>query len=76
GRIEGRGLDPKVIKKPSVWLASSASDGITGCRYVAERWDETLIPDQAAEGCREPVIFTTPERKTPLEKAWKESGKI
>ena len=76
GKIEGRGLDPKVIKKPSVWLASPASDGITGCRYVAERWDESLTPDEAAEGCREPVIFTTPERKTPLEKAWKESGKI
>jgi len=76
GAVEGRGLDPRVIKKPAVWLASPASDGVTGCRYVAERWDDNLPPDEAAEGCREPVIFTPPERETPLTRAWKPTGSV
>ena len=75
GAIEGKGLNPKIIKKPAVWLASSQSDNITGCRYVAERWDETLPVDEAAEKCREPVIFTPPKRKTPLDLAWKPTTK-
>lgn len=74
GAIQGRGLDPTVIRQPAVWLASPASDGVTGCRYVAERWDDSLDPDAAAEACREPVIFTPPKRETPLTRAWKPTG--
>jgi len=75
GEITGRGLDPKVIVPMAVWLASRASDGITGCRYTADRWDSSLTPDEAAEGCRERAIFPVPERKTPLKKAWAEPGR-
>jgi len=73
GAIEGKGLNPKIIRKPAVWLASTQSDNVTGCRYVAERWDETLPVDEAAEKCREPAIFTAPTRKTQLGLAWKKT---
>jgi NAD(P)-dependent dehydrogenase (short-subunit alcohol dehydrogenase family) len=78
GKIQNRGLDPAVIGPISVWLASNASDGITGCRYAADRWDTALGvqgPDQAmaaAEGSRERAIFPVPERPTPLDRAWKD----
>ena len=74
GEIEGRGLDPSVIVPMALWLASSASDGISGCRYVADRWDDSLAPDTAAEGCRECAVFPKPRRNTPLTKAWTPPG--
>ncbi len=74
GAIPGKGLDPNVIVPMSVWLASTASDDITGCRYVADRWDATLSPNDAAEGCREPAIFPRPTRPSKLTKTWMPSG--
>ncbi len=74
GRIPNRGLEPTVIVPMARWLASVASDGITGCRYAADKWDESLSPIEAAEGCRECAIFPAPTRETPLEKAWTEPG--
>jgi 3-oxoacyl-[acyl-carrier protein] reductase len=74
GEIPGRGLDPTVIVPMALWLASPASDGINGCRYVADRWDDSLPPDQAAEGCRECAVFPKPRRDTPLTKAWVPPG--
>ncbi|MBK17640.1 MAG: hypothetical protein CMM52_02195 [Rhodospirillaceae bacterium] len=74
GNIDGRGLDPRVIGPMAVWLGSEASNDTTGCRFVAEQWDDSLPVDQAAEGCRERAIFTPPKRETPLEKAWREPG--
>ncbi len=73
GRIPGRGMAPEVIVPPALWLASEASDGITGCRYIANRWDPALAPDAAAERCREPAVFPVPERETPLDRAWSKS---
>lgn len=70
GRVEGRGLDPAVIRPMAVWLASPASDGISGCRYTAEFWDPLLEPEAAAEACREPAIFPEPARDTPIKRAW------
>jgi 3-oxoacyl-[acyl-carrier protein] reductase len=74
GKIPGKGLDPRVIVPMSIWLASTASDGVTGCRYVADRWDSSLAPDDAAEGCREPAIFPPPTRPSKLTKTWTPSG--
>ena len=31
-------LDPQVMAPPLLWLASTASDGVTGRRFVATRW--------------------------------------
>jgi len=70
GKIPNRGADPSVIGPIAVWLASTQSDGITGCRYCADKWDSNLPPDLAAEGCREPAIFPKPSKPTPLTKTW------
>ena len=48
-------LDPEVMAAPSVWLASTASDGINGCRFVAARWDPSLPPREAADRARAEV---------------------
>ena len=72
GEIDGKGLSPTVIGPMAVWLASENANDTTGCRFVAELWDSSLPLEEAAEGCREPAIFTTPERETPLEKAWRQ----
>jgi NAD(P)-dependent dehydrogenase (short-subunit alcohol dehydrogenase family) len=48
-------LDPEVMAVPVRWLASPASDGITGSRFIARDWDASLPPDQAAARVRAPV---------------------
>ena len=35
-------IQPDVMQKPVVWLASEASDGLNGLRFIAYHWDETL----------------------------------
>ena len=70
GRISGHGIDPETIRPMTVWLASDASDGFNGCRFVADRWDPSLASREAALGCQESQIFPRPERETPLKKAW------
>lgn len=72
GEIPGRGAEPSVIREMAVWLASPASDGVTGCRYAADKWDDALPPDEAAERCRERAIFPLPDYDTPLDRAWAE----
>ena len=59
----------------ALWLASSLSDGVTGCRFVAKDWDPSLSPDAAAESAREPAIFLPPARSGPLGRTWKARGK-
>ena len=70
GKISGHGIDPSTIRPITVWLASDASDGFNGCRFVADRWDPELPILEAALGCQESQIFPRPERDTPLKKAW------
>ncbi len=40
-------LDPAIMGSPAVWLASAASDGVTGRRIEAKSWDPSLKPDEA-----------------------------
>ena len=62
--VEGLGLpmesfiSPEVMAAPIVWLASDASDGVTGRRFIARDWDPKLPPDQAAEISGAPVAWT------------------
>ena len=42
-------LDPAIIIPPLLWLASEASDGVTGRRLDASRWRKELPEAQAAE---------------------------
>jgi NAD(P)-dependent dehydrogenase (short-subunit alcohol dehydrogenase family) len=45
-------LHPDVMIPPLLWLASEAAGAVTGNRFVANLWDATLAPEQAAEKCR------------------------
>ena len=61
---EGLGLNmsdliqPEVMAAPMVWLASDASNGVTGRRFIAANWDPTLPPEEAAERAGAPVAWT------------------
>ncbi len=57
GTVRGVGLNPTVITPIACWLASIESDGVTGCRFVAKKWDESRPNADAANGCREPSVF-------------------
>ena len=70
GELPNAGMEADVMVPPALWLASEASDGFTGCRYIAKYWDPALAPAKAAERCRERAIFPLPERDTPLTRAW------
>jgi NAD(P)-dependent dehydrogenase (short-subunit alcohol dehydrogenase family) len=48
-------LDPEIMGVPVVWLASPASDGITGSRFIARDWDQRLAPAEAAARVRTAV---------------------
>ncbi len=68
-----------VMVEPALWLASTQSDAITGCRYIADRWDAGLPLAQAAEGAREPAIFIAPskysrQKKSGLTRTWLATG--
>jgi len=67
---QGNYLTPEVIVPAAVWLASDASDGITGCRYIASRWRDDLAPDDAAEAAREAAIFRPPRTPGTLTRTW------
>jgi NAD(P)-dependent dehydrogenase (short-subunit alcohol dehydrogenase family) len=52
-----RMLQPDVMAIPVVWLASAQSDGVTGCRFVARDWDQSLPAAQAAAKCSTPAAW-------------------
>lgn len=61
-------LQPVDIMDPlAVWLASSHSDGVTGCRFNANLWNPNMPPDLAAGASREePVFSLQPEGRFPV----------
>lgn len=63
-------LAPEIIVPAAIWLASDGSDGITGCRYIGRRWDQSLAPDEAAEAARDQAIFRPPTSKQLLTRTW------
>ena len=48
-------IDPRVMVAPLLWLASSASDGVTGRRLIANRWRTDLDLSAPAAGASEDV---------------------
>lgn len=50
-------VQPDVMAAPVCWLASNASDGITGCRFVANLWDSKIPPDEAAKKACAPAAW-------------------
>jgi len=45
-------LHPDIMIPPLLWLVSEAASGVTGSRFVANLWDSSLLPGQAAETAR------------------------
>jgi NAD(P)-dependent dehydrogenase (short-subunit alcohol dehydrogenase family) len=52
-------LNPDLMGPPVAWLASPASDGISGSRFIARDWDTSLPPAEAAARVRTPIGWTT-----------------
>ena len=50
-------IQPDVMAPPICWLMSTASDGITGQRFVARDWDITLPPGDAAKKAGAPAAW-------------------
>jgi 3-oxoacyl-[acyl-carrier protein] reductase len=55
----GRLVQPKVMMAPIVWLISAASDGVTGRRFDASKWNPALEPQAAAEKCGSAAGWTS-----------------
>jgi NAD(P)-dependent dehydrogenase (short-subunit alcohol dehydrogenase family) len=50
-------LQPEIMIPPLLWLASDASHGVTGRRFIAALWDPKLPPAQAAEKAGAPAAW-------------------
>ena len=50
-------IRPEVMQDPVVWLASEASDGINGRRFIARNWDETLPIEERLEKAGAPAAW-------------------
>jgi 3-oxoacyl-[acyl-carrier protein] reductase len=50
-------LEPEIMAAPILWLASGASDGVTGMRFIAAQWDTSLEPGDAAAKVMAPAGF-------------------
>ncbi len=51
-------IQPDVMQKPIVWLASDESDGVTAMRFIAALWDESLPRDERIEKAGAPSAWT------------------
>lgn len=49
---DGNLLRPEIMRAPTLWLCSDASNGVTGGRYIARLWDNAN-PDAARDDCGE-----------------------
>lgn len=50
-------IQPEAMEAPAVWLASDASDGYSGRRFIAARWDRVLPIDARIEGASAPCAW-------------------
>jgi NAD(P)-dependent dehydrogenase (short-subunit alcohol dehydrogenase family) len=48
-------IRPAVMAAPACWLMSDASNGVTGRRFDASKWDLSLSPDEAAAQAGRPI---------------------
>ncbi len=54
---DGKLLEPEVMAAPVCWLASDASDGANGMRFLGEKWDPSIGADEAAKAAMTPAGF-------------------
>ena len=52
-----RMIQPEVMQKPVVWLASDASDGVNGRRFIGYNWDESLPLEERIERAGAPAAW-------------------
>jgi NAD(P)-dependent dehydrogenase (short-subunit alcohol dehydrogenase family) len=50
-------ISPDVMVPPLLWLCSSASDGVSGQRFIGMRWDSKLPPAEAAKNASAPAAW-------------------
>jgi NAD(P)-dependent dehydrogenase (short-subunit alcohol dehydrogenase family) len=50
-------LQPDIMAAPIVWLASDGSNGVTGRRFIAAKWNAALTAEQAAQAASAPVAW-------------------
>src|ERR1700693_1373477 len=55
-------LDPSIMVPPLLWIASESANGVSGDRFVANLWDSSLPPEQAAEKARSAAGWMVPPR--------------
>jgi NAD(P)-dependent dehydrogenase (short-subunit alcohol dehydrogenase family) len=48
-------MPPEIMAAPILWLASDASESVTGRRFIARDWDPDLPPAEAAAGAMQPA---------------------
>ena len=51
-------LPDAIMAEPMAFLASDESDGFTGRRLLANRWDSSLSPREAADKASDPIAWT------------------
>ena len=52
-----RMIQPDVMRAPVVWLASEASDGINGMRFIGYYWDESLPMEERIQRAGAPAAW-------------------
>src|SRR5215471_5767149 len=52
-------IQPEVMAPRLVWLVSDAAANVTGRRFLAVHWDNSLPPEEAAERAGAPVAWTS-----------------
>jgi 3-oxoacyl-[acyl-carrier protein] reductase len=50
-------LQPEIMAAPIAWLASDASNKVTGRRFIAAKWNPALSPAQAAQAASMPAAW-------------------
>lgn len=50
-------IPPAKMAPPILWLCSDAASGVTGKRYVAAKWDETLPVAEARTAAEAPIAW-------------------
>ncbi|WP_430249625.1 SDR family NAD(P)-dependent oxidoreductase [Neorhizobium sp. DAR64860/K0K1] len=53
---DGNLLPATIMRRAILWLASDASNGMTGGRYIARFWDDALPAPDAAAASRSPSV--------------------
>ena len=50
-------LRPEIMAPPLLWLVSDAAAAVTGRRFLAVHWDNSLPPAEAAAKCGAPIAW-------------------